>query len=117
MLVEQRTYTFHPGQLGTFFAVYEAEGRALHEQYLPHPLGHYVSESGVLNQVISFWGYISHDERSACRTALFGDPRWIAYVDKVRPLMSTQESRFLRPSPHFINSLARAMGLEEKYEI
>jgi hypothetical protein len=113
MLVEQRTYTFHPGRLADFFELYEAEGRALHAQYLPHPLGHYVSESGMLNQVVSLWGYASHEQRSACRAALFADPRWMAYVDKVRPFMSAQESRILRPSPHFVEQLARTMGLEE----
>ena len=102
MLVEQRTYTFHPGRLAAFLELYEAGGRALHEQYLPHPLGHFVSESGMLNQVVSWWGYVSHDQRAACRTGLFADPRWLAYVDRVRPLMSAQESRILRPSPHYL---------------
>ena len=117
MIVEQRTYTFHPGRLATFFELYETAGRALHAQYLPHLLGHYISEFGVLNQVISLWGYASHEERSACRTALFADSRWQAYVDKVRPLMSAQETRILRPSRQFSEQLARTMEVNKSHGI
>jgi hypothetical protein len=101
VIVEQRTYTFHPGRLNAFLDLYTAEGRALHEQYLPPPLGYYISESGLLNQVVSLWGYASCDERSRLRAQLFEDSRWLAYVDKVRPLMASQESRLLRPAPFF----------------
>lgn len=99
MIVEQRTYTFHPGRLAAFLELYESEGRPLHAQYLPPPVGYYVSDSGLLNQVVSLWPYASHDERSRRRAALFEDRRWIAYLEKVRPLMSAQESRIFRPVP------------------
>jgi hypothetical protein len=99
VIVEQRIYTFHPGRLASFFELYEAEGRTLHTKYLPPPLGYFVSDSGLLNQVVSLWPYASHDERTRRRAALFEDPLWLAYVDKVRPLMSTQESRIFKPAP------------------
>ena len=105
MLVEQRTYTFHPGRLADFFELYEAEGRALHAQYLPHPLGHYVSESGMLNQVVSLWGYASHEQRSACRAALFADPDWQSYRPKIHPLMLHMETRIMTAAPFFAERL------------
>jgi hypothetical protein len=113
MFVEQRTYTFHPGQLSAFLELYEEEGMQLHAEYLPHPLGYYVSETGLLNQVITLWGYASLEQRGRCRSALFEDARWLAYVDKVRPLMSAQESRLLRPAPFFSNRLASQLAPKE----
>jgi hypothetical protein len=43
------------------------------------------------------------------RAALFADPRWVAYLARVRPLMATQESVILRPAPFFADTLTALM--------
>ncbi len=62
MIIEKRTYTFHPGKVQEFLALYEAEGLALHTKYLKM-IGYFVSEIGTLNQVITMWGYDSMAQR------------------------------------------------------
>ncbi len=110
MIVEQRIYTFHPGKLQEFLAVYEREGRPVQLEYLETQLGYYVAETGVLNRIVALWGYASMEARTAARSALFADERWIAYLAKVRPLMVTQESVLLRPAPFFTDRLATLMA-------
>ncbi|MCJ0764380.1 NIPSNAP family protein [Variovorax terrae] len=114
MIVEQRLYTFHPGKLQEFLRIYEAEAMAVQLEYLPHMLGYYVTEVGLLNQVTALWGYASMQDRMDRREALFADARWIAYLDKVRPLMSAQECRLLRPAAFFKQRLAAQLALASK---
>ncbi len=113
MIVEQRIYTFHPGKLPVFLAIYEAQGRAVQLKYLRHLLGYYVAETGTLNRMTALWGYPSMQARMERREALFADPRWIAYLDKVRPLMVSQESVILRPVPFYAPTLARQLSEQE----
>lgn len=113
MIVEQRVYTFHPGKLQAFLEIYEGEGRAVQMEYLPHLLGYYVAEIGLLNRITALWGYPSMQARTEMRAALFADPRWIEYLKKVRPLMATQESVLLQPAPFYRETLARLMAEKE----
>lgn len=106
MIVEERRYTFHPGKLQIFLEVYAAEGMAVQRQYLRHLLGYYVSEVGALNQITALWGYPSFTAREQWRADLIADQRWIAFLAKVRPLMTQQECRILKAAPFFERSLA-----------
>lgn len=98
MIVELRTYTFAPGQLGPFLALYEAEGLAVQRRVLGRMLGYYTTEAGMLNQVVHLWGYDSFEDRLARRAALGQDPGWRAYLAKALPMMQTQESKVLLPT-------------------
>lgn len=97
MIIEKRTYTFHPGKMQEFLAVYEAEGLALHKRYLPM-LGYFVSEIGTLNQVITLWGYESMQQRDDLRTKLYSDPEWIAFAPKTTPYIQKMETMILKPT-------------------
>ncbi len=90
MIVEKRTYTFHPGKVQEFLALYEREGLPL--------LGYFVSDIGPLNQVITMWGYESMADREEKRARLYADPEWIAFGPKTTPLIQTMESVILRPT-------------------
>ena len=97
MIVEKRTYTFHPGKVPEFLALYEAEGLALHTKYLPL-LGYFVSDIGTLNQVVTLWGYQSMAERDDLRAKLYADPAWIAFGPKTTPFIQTMETIILKPT-------------------
>ncbi len=99
MIIEKRTYTFHPGKLQEFLAVYEAEGLELHTKYL-RMIGYFVSEIGPLNQVITMWGYESMQERDDLRAKLYSDPEWIAFGPRTTPFIQSMETMILRPT-HF----------------
>lgn len=110
MIVEQRLYTFHPGKLSEFLRLYESEAMATQQRHLPHLLGYYVAEVGILNQVTTLWGYASMEERESFRAKLFADPLWIAFLEKARPLMTQQECKILKPAPFFAKRLAALLS-------
>jgi hypothetical protein len=114
LIVEQRIYTFHPGKLQAFLAIYEQDGRPVQFEYLNRLLGYYVTETGMLNRIVALWGYASIEERTRQRTALFADPRWIDYLARVRPLMVSQESVLLRPAPFFSDNLAAMLATDKE---
>lgn len=101
MIVEQRIYTFTPGQIGKFLEIFEVEGLAVQQQYLGPMVGYYTTEIGPLNRSISMWAYEDLNDRTERRRALFADRRWQDYLAKVRPLMASQETQILTPATFF----------------
>lgn len=97
MLVEQRTYSIVPGKLSTFTTMYQSEGLRVQLGHLGTLLGYYTSEFGLLNQVVHLWGYQDLEDRETRRAALFADPKWLTYFDKVIPLVLSQQSVILKP--------------------
>ena len=101
MLVEQRTYTTHPGKWHDYLALYEAEGLALQLQLLGRMVGYYRTESGPLNEIVHLWAYRDLNERAERRMALSAHPQWQCYVDKMLPLLQSQASKILIPASFF----------------
>jgi NIPSNAP len=98
MLVEQRTYTLHPGQTATFLDAYRGGVCDLQVRVLGTMIGYFTTEIGPLNQVVHLWGYESLDERLRRRKALFEAPEWQAFLRKVLPLIVTMENKILIPT-------------------
>ena len=101
MIVEERTYTTHPGKWRDYLALYEAEGLAVQRRILGRMVGYYHTEIGELNQIVHLWAYEDLNEREQRRAALLADPTFKAYVARMLPLLQRQESRILRPAPFF----------------
>jgi hypothetical protein len=98
MIVEERIYTLHPGKVPEMVRLYGDEGLALQQRYLGRFIGYFTTETGNLNQVVFMWGYESVDDRAARRERLAKDPEWQKYLQKVMPLLVTQENRLLKPA-------------------
>lgn len=101
MIIEQRTYTAHPGKWREYLALYQAEGLEVQLRILGRMVGYYTSESGPLNRIVHLWAYTDLNERAERRHQLMADPQWQAYVAKMMPLLQSQESTFLTPAPFF----------------
>jgi hypothetical protein len=101
MIVEMRTYTLQPGAAATYIKNYQEEGLAIQRPILGHLVGYYSTEIGPLNQVIHMWGYETFEDRLVRRQKLFADKGWLAYVEKVRALIVSQETKILIPAPFF----------------
>jgi hypothetical protein len=67
MIVEQRTYTLHPGKTPEYLRLYESEGMAIQTRILGRMVGYFTTEIGPLNQVIHMWGYDTFEERAKRR--------------------------------------------------
>ncbi|HEX7124214.1 MAG TPA: NIPSNAP family protein [Thermodesulfobacteriota bacterium] len=99
MILEERTYTLHPGKVGEYFSLYEKEGMAIQVPILGRLVGYFSSEIGELNQVVHMWAYESLEERTRRRAELMADPRWKAFVPKLLALVQKMETRILVPAP------------------
>lgn len=99
MIVEQRTYTAHPGMLGKWLKLYEEKALALQLKHLGELIGFFQSEVGTLNQVVHLWRYEDMGDRERRRAAMAADPEWQAFLKESAALgaMQTQETRFLKP--------------------
>src|ERR1700741_1118502 len=111
MFVEQRIYSFAPGNTGRFLQEYQRDAFAAQTKALGSPVGYYVNEIGPLNQITTMWAYGSLDERAEPRRNLFGDPVWQAFLTRCRPLMTAQETRVLVPAPFFRERLRAIAAL------
>lgn len=98
MIVEERVYTLYPGKVPEMVRLYGGEGLALQQKYLSRFLGYFTVETGNLNQVVFLWGHDSVDDRAARRERMAKDPQWQQYLQKVMPLIVTQENRLMRPT-------------------
>ena len=98
MILEERIYTFKPGTLPEFLAMYEKEGFETHTKYLGKPLGYFTTDIGPLNQLVHMWGYESHVDRNERRAKLYADPHWQAFVPKTAKFIDRMENKILVPT-------------------
>jgi len=99
MLVEERCYVLRmPYGPQEYLALYEAEGLAVQREALGNLLGYFHTEVGGLNTMVHLWGYDSFEERLRRRALLAADPRWQAYLDRIRPLIESMSNRLLVPT-------------------
>ncbi len=110
MYVEERMYLLHAGKVPEYFRLYEAEGMAIQLTHLPHLVGYYVTEVGPQNLVVHMWGYDDLNRRDRCRAAMQADPGWQAYVQKIRPMILTQDTRIMKCAPFFAARLKKMLA-------
>ena len=99
MIVEERIYVLHcHASAAEFLRVYEEEGYEVQTSILGNLLGYFTTEIGVQGQVVHLWGYESLQDRQERRSRLFAEPRWLACLAKVKPMLMTMENRILTPT-------------------
>lgn len=99
MLVEERCYVLRmPYGPQEYLALYEAEGLQVQRETLGRLLGYFSTEVGGLNSMVHLWGYDSFEDRLRRRAALAADPRWQAYLERIRPLIESMSNRLLVPT-------------------
>lgn len=106
MIFDHRTYDLFPGKMDEYLEIYAEVGWPVQVEYLGYPQGWFISQDiGELNQIISVWQYVDLADRERRRLALFGDPRWKAYVPRVAPLFLKLRNKIVR-SPEFVRVAA-----------
>jgi hypothetical protein len=99
MIVEMRTYGFVAGGAPKFLKIYQDKGLAIQTRILGNLLGYFVTEVGPLNQTVHLWGYDSFEERVRRRALLQADGDWQAFFAEIAPLLVSQQSALLTPTP------------------
>jgi hypothetical protein len=97
IIIDERTYTCHPGKLGAFQDVYEQLGKPVQWPILGDPIGFFTTEVGELQQIVHWWRYDSFADREVRRAKLAADPRWPEYLASALPLLQRMENRILTP--------------------
>ena len=100
MLVDHRTYRIKPGQTQTHLAIYEQHGYAAQTRHLGEPVVYMYAESGDMNTVVHNWAYEDAADRAKRRAALFADPEWLNYVQKLNEsgLLVDQRTSLMLPA-------------------
>ncbi|WP_158295513.1 NIPSNAP family protein [Crenalkalicoccus roseus] len=84
MVVDHRTYDFHPGQANAWINAYEKLGLPVQQRLLGQLLLFGVTEcGGPINQVVFMWAYESLGDRDRRRAAMAADPAWGEFMQTV----------------------------------
>ena len=100
MIVEERTYHVFTGRLPEVVRMYTDEGTAIQQEHLGHLVGAYTVDVGDVSSIVHLWAYESYAERERRRALLQADQRWKDFLPKIQPLIHTQRTRILLPTPY-----------------
>jgi hypothetical protein len=99
VILEQRDYHVYTGKLPELVRLYGEEGIPIQREILGGFVGAFTVDVGEVSTYSHFWRYDSYAEREERRARLGADERWQAFVPKIQPLIHTQQSRILVPTP------------------
>lgn len=100
MIIDHRTYTFHPLKLPRWLKLYQEHGLPIQQKHLGKLIGFFISEIGPLNQLVHLWQFEDLADRQRRRAAMAADPAWQEYLRRSEELdaMQHQENKILAPT-------------------
>ncbi|MBC8239321.1 MAG: NIPSNAP family protein [Alphaproteobacteria bacterium] len=100
MIIDHRTYDFHPGKLKGWIDVYREYGLPVQQKHLGRLIGFFTTEIGPINQIVFMWAYENMGDREQRRAAMDQDPDWAAFRGKTAPLgaLKQQTNKILAPT-------------------
>lgn len=98
-LIDHRIYTIKPRRMAQFLDVFDRLAMPVEIRHFGPPIGFYVSDTGMLNQVVHLWAFESLADLEARRDRRDQDPEWPAYIKASVDLIDAQENRFIRAVP------------------
>jgi hypothetical protein len=98
MIIDERTYTCVPGKLKSFLDIYEGRGKPIQWPILNEPLAMFVTDVGILNQVVFWWRFASMGDREVRRATLTAAAGWAEYISDALQYLQRQENRILVPT-------------------
>ena len=100
MIVDHRTYTFHPLKMAAWLELYEKHALPVQQRYLGQLIGFFVTEIGTLNQVVHIWAFESLEDRQRRRAEMAKDPDWHEFLKRNAELaaLQHQENKILVPT-------------------
>ena len=98
MIIDMRTYTYHPDTYRPFLKFYREQGYAITSKHLGYNLGLFTTSSGIVNRTVQWFAYESHDHRDACRKGYLTSGTTIDFTNDADKMIRQQESRVLIPT-------------------
>ena len=101
MVVDHRTYDFHPNTMNRWLDAYEKIGLPVQQRLLGQLLFFAVTECGPINQAVFMWAYTSLGDRDRRRTGMMSDPGWAEFQKATAPIgaLKQQTTMVLKPVP------------------
>jgi NIPSNAP len=101
MVVDHRTYDFHPGKANAWTEAYRDIGLPVQQRLLGQLLLFAVTECGPINQAVFMWAYTSLGDRDRRRTGMMSDPGWAEFQKATAPIgaLKQQTTMVLKPVP------------------
>lgn len=101
MIVDHRTYDFHPGKMADWLKAYSEIGLPLQKKHLGQFLFMGTTEVGAINQVVFMWAFESLGARAKQRGAMAADPAWGEFGKLTGALgaLKQQTNMILKPTP------------------
>ena len=99
MIIDHRTYDFHPGKMKAWIDVYEEYALPLQNKYLGNFIGFFTTEVGPINQVTFMWGFQDAGDRERRRAEMEADPGWAEFARRSSELgaLKQQTDKLIRP--------------------
>ena len=100
MIVDHRTYRIKPTQMQRHLDIYGEFGFAAQSRHLGQPHAYMVAESGEMNSLVHQWVYEDAADRAKRRAAMFADPEWQVYLQKLNEsgLLLEQKTSLMIPA-------------------
>jgi hypothetical protein len=99
MIIEEQIYDIEVAKTAQFLQAYEDRGLALLNKHLGSFIGMWTRDvGGSMDQIVQYISYESDQARRAGRTALWGDPEWLAFAGEFGHLIERRETCILVPS-------------------
>jgi hypothetical protein len=100
LIVDHRTYRIKPGHTAMHLKIYEQYGYAAQSRHLGQPVAYMFAETGDVNTVVHNWAYEDAADRTRRRAAMFADPEWQVYLQKLNEsgLLLEQKTSIMIPT-------------------
>ena len=98
-LYELRTYTLYVGKMAEAVKVYQEYGWPALQAHGDKLVGYFMSDVGTLNQLVHLWKFDDDADRRRFWAGVFGDPKFMEFAGKIRPLVLSQENKLLQAAP------------------
>jgi len=99
MVVDHRTYDFHPGKMHLWLKAYKDIGLPVQKRLLGQLLVFGVTEIGPINQAVFMWLYEGFGDRDRRRTAMANDPQWQEFMKTVGGLGALKQQTVMALKP------------------
>src|SRR4028119_182082 len=100
MVVDHRTYDFHPGRLNAWLEAYERLGLPVQQRLLGQLLFFAVTECGPINQAVFAWAYEGLGDRDRRSGGAMARAGWAEFGKAIAPLnaLKQQTTMLLKPT-------------------
>ena len=98
-IYELRTYDITVGKMAEVVQLYKTEGWPALQKLPQRLVGYFTGDIGALNQLVHLWKFNDDADRRAFWASVFGDPEFMAFAAKLRPLIKHQENKLMMAAP------------------